>query len=189
MTWDTRQPPPSAFDRALAETLGVEGGASSHPKDHAGAGLPPGTVHTYRGITQRTYDAWRRKRNFALRAVTLIEDWEIRALSQDEFWRPCKCDQLPAALALAVFDMAFHSSPRDACRALQRAVGVTRDGDIGPVTLAAVRAGGHDVVRLFLHARAAEIQDILRAHPDQVVFLEGWIVRCIDQAWKRARNV
>jgi lysozyme family protein len=173
--------PPTAFDRALKRTLGFEGGEANHPKDRGG--------HTYRGVTQRTYDAWRRKRNLALRRVTEIEDWEVRALAREEFWLPCACDQLPAALAMAVFDMAYHSGPHDAAMALQRAVGVKRDGKVGPHTIAAVRAAGHDVVRRFLHARAAEIQDILQRDPEQVAFLEGWIVRCIDESWYHSPRV
>lgn len=180
--------PPTNFERALAQTLGFEGGASAATGDNAGKGLPPGTVHTYRGITQRLYDAWRRKHGQPVRHVTMIEDWEITRIAREEFWDPCRCSELPGPLAIAVFDMAFHSSPRDARIALQKALRVKGDGVIGLVTMAAARAAGPDVVLAFLKARADEVQQILINDPSQVVNLEGWISRMLDQAWRHGRS-
>lgn len=166
----------AAFELALAQTLGFEGGVSDVKGDRGGL--------TYRGITQRLYDAWRRTTGQTQQAVTLATDAEVRAIAQDEFWERCRCDELPPALAIAVFDMAFNSSPRDAKLALQRALHVTPDGVVGQKTLAAARAAGPDIVLRFLEARGAEIQEIVIHDPSQVMFLEGWINRLLAQAWK-----
>ena len=165
------------FERALLVTLGFEGGEANHPLDRGG--------HTYRGITQGLYDRWRRKKGREHRKVTEIDDSEIEAIALEEFWLPCRCNDLPADLAVAVFDMAFHSGVGDARRALQKALGVTQDGIIGEHTLAAARAAGPDAVSDFLKARGAELQDILIRDPSQVIFLEGWINRLIDFAWRK----
>lgn len=166
----------AAFELALAQTLGFEGGVADSKIDRGGL--------TYRGITQKLYNAWRRTTGQAQQPVTLATDAEIRAIAQDEFWERCRCDELPPALAIAVFDMAFNSSPYDAKIALQTALGVKRDGVVGAKTLAAARAAGPDVVLRFLKARGAELQQIIIHDRIQVGNLEGWIDRLLDQAWK-----
>jgi lysozyme family protein len=71
-------------------------------------------------------------------------------LAMRDYWAPCRCGELPPALALIVADAAYTSGPNTAKRALQRAVLVAADGIIGPVTLAAVasHAAGRSVVGL-----------------------------------------
>jgi lysozyme family protein len=162
------------FERALENTLGFEGGEAHHPLDRGG--------HTYRGITQGLYDRWRRKKGREYRRVTEIDESEIEAIAMEEFWLPCRCNDLPGDVAVAVFDMAFHSGVGDARRALQRAVRVEQDGILGEQTLAAVRlAEPKRLIRDFLKARGAELQEILIRDQSQVIFLEGWINRIIDQ--------
>lgn len=172
--------PVSAFDRALEQTLDLEGGESNHPDDRGG--------HTFHGFTQELYDAWRKKSGLDTRPVTQITRAEERRIALEEFWLPCKCDQLPDALALAVFDMAFHSSPHDAAIALQESLQVKADGAIGPKTVAAARAAGPVGVLYFLKRRGAEMVDIWKRDRSQLVsFGEGWINRLLDQAWSASR--
>lgn len=170
----------SAFDRALEQTLEFEGeGFTDLASDRGGA--------TYHGFTQRLYDGWRKKQGLPARGVKLITKAEERAIAMEEFWLPCKCDQLPDELAIAVFDMAFHSSARDAKSALQKALNVKRDGVIGPKTAAAAHAAGPVGVLYFLKARGAEMQEILLRDQSQAINLEGWINRLLDQAWSAGR--
>lgn len=167
----------SNFERAMEQTLGFEMGEANHPKDRGG--------HTYRGITQALYDRWRKRKGFPLRTVTEVTDDEIVAIAREEFWDPCRCGELPAHLAIAVFDMAFHSSPRDASIALQQALGVIVDGQVGMKTIAASRAAGPDIVLAFLKARAREMRDIWLRDPEQLrSFGAGWMNRLLDQAWR-----
>lgn len=169
----------SAFDRALAETLGFEGGWSNVPGDRGGA--------TNYGVTQRTYDAWRRTNGQEKQSVELITDDEVRAIYLADYWLPCRCDDLPEPLALATFDMAVHSGVWNAKINLQRALGVKPDGVIGPVTIAsAAQSDVRAMVLRFLKKRAAFIQEVLYAHPSDVRFIEGWINRLLDQAWRAA---
>lgn len=165
----------SAFDRALACTLGFEGGLADVPGDRGG--------RTNFGVTQRTYDAWRSTTGQEKRAVDEIADEEVHALYLSEYWMPCRCDELPGALAVAVFDMAVNSGVFAAKLTLQRALGVEADGVIGPVTLDAAAASASALLA-FLKRRGAYIQDVLKVHPSDVQFLEGWINRLLDQAWK-----
>jgi lysozyme family protein len=128
----------SAFDKALAQTLGFEGGWSNVPGDRGGA--------TNYGITQRTYDAWRVTTGQPAQSVDLIADEEVRAIYLADYWTPCRCEDLPELLALAVFDMAVNSGVNNARFTLQKALGVKPDGVIGPVTIetaAQVRPAPH----------------------------------------------
>jgi lysozyme family protein len=161
-----------AFLDALAKTLAHEGGLSDHPLDAGG--------RTNMGITQRTYDTYRRTSGESARAVDDMTDREMREIYHDNYWLPCHCDDLPPPLARAVFDMAVNSGPWNAKLTLQRALRVKADGVIGPVTVAAAK---HASVLPFLKKRAGFIQEIIADKPSQVAFLEGWINRLLDQAW------
>jgi lysozyme family protein len=166
----------SAFDRALAQTLGFEGGWSDTPGDRGG--------RTNYGITQRAYDTWRTTTGQNKRLVDLIDDAEVRAIYLADYWMPCRCSDLPDLLAMAVFDFAVHSGAYNAKLALQRALGVRADGVIGPVTIATAMATDPKVATLrLLKKRAAFLQECIHAHPEDVKFLEGWIVRLLDQAF------
>ncbi len=48
------------------------------------------------------------------------------------------CNELPDGVNLMLFDFGVNAGPRVAVKAMQEVVGVTADGSVGPVTLAAV---------------------------------------------------
>lgn len=135
------------------------------------------------GVTQKTYDAWRKTTGQPLRPVDDMTDLELKAIYFSDYWTPCNCDALPENLARAVFDMAVNSGPWNAKLALQRSLRVRADGVIGPATIAAAKATP-DAVLQFLKRRGAFIQEILIARPTQVAFLEGWLNRLLEQAWR-----
>lgn len=122
----------SNFDRALLLVLKHEGGYSNHPKDPGGA--------TNRGVTQMTYDNWRKDQHQPVRSVKEITDAEIAALYRSRYWNAVRGDDLPAGVDYAVFDYAVNSGPGRAVRELQKAVGAVADGIIGPATLALAAA-------------------------------------------------
>ena len=167
-----------SFAKALERTLGFEGGLSDVAGDRGG--------RTHYGITFKTYDAYRDRKGLPRRPVDCIDDAEVEEIYLTDYWQPCRCDDLPERLALAVFDMAVNSGPMNARITLQRAVRVRTDGVIGPVTLAAAKYAGEEAVLSFLEKRAAFLQEVLYAHPEDVKFLEGWICRLLRQAWRPA---
>ena len=117
------------FDRALQFVLVHEGGFVNHPKDPGGA--------TMKGVTLETF-----RRHFG--AGKTVND--LKNITQDQlarvyrtgYWDKCKCDQLPAGVDYAVFDVAVNSGPGRAAKFLQAAVGATQDGAIGDGTLGMV---------------------------------------------------
>jgi lysozyme family protein len=157
----------SAFADALAFTLGQEGGRSNNPLDHGGS--------TYMGFTQGLYNWYRDDQRLPRRPVIDITESERVDIAREVFWDPCRCDELQPAVAKVVFDMAFNSSPKEAIKALQRALGFHGDdvdGRIGPHTLGAAQETRPEVLVLaFLKQRGGYIQQVLIHDPSQVAFL------------------
>jgi len=110
------------YNEAVELILEHEGGYVNHPEDPGG--------ETNMGISKRSYP------NEDIKGMTKDRAKEIY---KQDFWDKVKGDELPAPVALVCFDIAVMSGSRRACRMLQKAVGVKRDGIIGPVTLKAVR--------------------------------------------------
>lgn len=89
------------FERCLAITLKWEGGYSNHPDDPGGP--------TMRGITQREYDAWRRKQGKRTCTVRELGDDELREIYRSKYWDAMDCGALAAGMDLCVFDAAVNS--------------------------------------------------------------------------------
>lgn len=164
----------SRFDTCLAAVLGIEGGASNHPNDRGGL--------TMAGVTQATYDAYRRRKGLPPRPVTQSTTVERADIYRSQYWTPVRGDTLPPPLDLVVFDMAVNSGPDRAIKTLQTALGVTVDGVFGAKTLQAVQedaaAGRVDsLVRQVLAAREEFYRGIVARDASQKVFLAGWLNR------------
>lgn len=110
------------YDNAVELILKHEGGYVNHPEDPGG--------ETNMGISKRAYP------DEDIKGMTKER---AKKIYKTNYWDKVKGDELPAPVALVCFDIAVMSGSRRACRMLQKAVGVTRDGIIGPLTLKAVR--------------------------------------------------
>ena len=72
---------------------------------------------------------------------------QAAAVYKPDYWDAVRCDDLPAAVRFAAFDVAVNSGAHEAGVLVQRAAGVApEDGVVGPATLAAVAALDADVV-------------------------------------------
>lgn len=102
---------------------------------------------------------------------------QARAIYLVHYWMPCKCDDLPDAIALAVFDCAVNQGVRRASRLLQRAATAYPDGRIGPRTIAAV--SHHDEALLltnFMARRALHYSSLAKIGK----YGYGWFRRMFD---------
>ncbi len=158
----------TAFSEALAVVLKHEGGYANHPRDPGG--------ETMLGVTRRTWEEWTGKRGGDMRALTVAK---VAPLYRARYWNPVRGDDLPPALALAVFDFGVNAGPARAIKLLQGIVNASRDGVMGPATLKAVQAlaGAHgltEVVRRYMNAR----RDYYRALQTFDTFGRGWLRRC-----------
>ena len=152
------------FPACLALVLKDEGGNDDDPADHGG--------RTSRGITQREYDAWRAENGQPARDVWSADQAEIEAIYRDEYWQPW-CDLLPVGIDYLYFDMAVNAGPHQATVLLQRALGVTDDGRIGPVTRGAIK--GANPVTLIHDYSDAKRKFYFSL--DQPRFTRGWLNR------------
>lgn len=141
---------------------GYRGEPGLAPRSAADAG---GLTNLF-GVTLKTYAGWLEtpldKMTAAQRAETekRLEEMgeaEARLVMRDVFVKPTGIDRIPNPWVRAeVLDMAWHSGPEQAIKALQRAIGVVPDGVIGTVTLAAIPTldeGGKRLARYFLAER------------------------------------
>ena len=152
------------FDQAFDILLKHEGGFSDHAADPGGK--------TRFGITE----AVAREVGYRGDMRELPMDLAKR-IYKDRYWDAVRGDELPEAVRYAVFDAAVNSGPRQAILWLQRAVGVKDDGIIGPVTLAAVRAGDPEhLVRRMLAQRLRFMASL----PNWPAFGRGWARRIAD---------
>lgn len=155
-----------SYDRALSEVFKHEGGYVDHPKDPGGA--------TNMGITFAVLKAWR-GREITKQDVKNLTRAEAADIYRKNYWDKVRGDELPAGLDLAVFDFAVNSGPKRAAEFLQRLLGVTADGIIGPDTLAAVRAIKD--VALMINMYMDRRESFLKGLKTFPTFGKGWMSR------------
>lgn len=125
--------PDAEFARCAAQVLQAEGWGA-YTNDPSDPGGP-----TRWGITLEALSAWRGHPCIAVDVMNLGED-EALAIYRAKYWRTVSGDQLPGGVSLMAFDCAVNQGPGHSARWLQGAAKVAVDGEIGPETLAAVRA-------------------------------------------------
>lgn len=124
---------PTVFERALAIVVGLEGGYCDERADpgnwtggHVGAGELRGTKF---GISAAAYPTL----DIANLALPQAAD-----IYRHDYWDRVSADRLPPPLALLVFDAAVNNGVGRAVEWLQQSLGVATDGQLGPMTLAAL---------------------------------------------------
>ncbi len=152
------------FEASLNAVLQDEGGKDDDKLDHGG--------RTAFGITQHEYDAWRRENGLAPQDVFDITSSELETIYHDEYWEPY-CDGLPVGVDYLFFDLAVNGGPHRAVTMLQRALGVTIDGRIGPITRqAAAIADPISLIARFSNAKREWYRSLHQPH-----FINGWLNR------------
>ena len=124
----------SNYNECLKIILMHEGGYVNHPKDPGG--------ETNLGVTKRVYEEWGGTKE--MKDLT-VED--VEPIYKINYWDKIKGDDLPDGLDLCVFDFGVNAGPGRAAKFLQKLLGVTQDGGIGPQTLGALQSAiGEDKV-------------------------------------------
>jgi lysozyme family protein len=145
------------FESIIERVLGHEGGYVNHPDDPGG--------ETNWGISKRSYPH--------LDIANLTRSEAVQIYYRD-FWLPCLRAASNQALAFLMLDAAVNHGMGNACRFLQRAVGVADDGSIGPITVAAVRRMDLADVQLLFMAERFEFWAKLKSFDS---FGRGWVRR------------
>lgn len=164
------------FPAALAIVVGVEGRYSKSASDRGnwtggriGVGELRGTKY---GISAAAYPTIADIANLTLD--------EVHVIYRRDYWNFNRCDLFPWMLALGVFDDSVNSGDGGAAKRLQRVLGVTADGAIGPRTLAALPTPDSKAILTvflkFMYLRA----EAYAVDPSAALYLNGWSNRLTD---------
>lgn len=147
------------FDRAFSLLISpeYEGGYSNDPTDPGG--------ETKFGISKASYPS--------LDIKSLTRD-QVKPIYKADFWGPAGCDIVPDELKYPLFDFAVNSSPRRAVKTLQKRLGVTADGSLGPVTLAELMLWPQKALAIALCLDRLQFMTELSNWPDHG---KGWARR------------
>lgn len=181
------------FELAKKETNGNEGGWANNPADAGG--------ETYRGVARKFHpklalweyvdmakeelgactpenrQQWVRKLNANLAQIPALQA-AIDTFYRAGYWDANRLTLITSqAVANWIYDHCVNAETRGDKWA-QEAAGVKIDGQIGPVTIAAINAmDPADFLREAEDAAAFYRLDRALAHPDQIQFLPSWLRR------------
>ena len=158
------------FDTAFDRLMLNEGGYSNNRRDRGG--------ETSWGISKVSYP------HLNIRTLTKQAAKEIYFT---DFWIKGRMDQLNSSLAFQIFDAAVNHGIKRAHKLLQRSVGITEDGVIGPLTLKAIGSRSiTDLLMLFIAARIHFFTSLSSEQFDE--FGAGWMNRMADNLVYAAKD-
>jgi lysozyme family protein len=96
------------------------------------------------------------------------------------FWLPAYGQISDQISATKVFDFAVNAGANNSARVAQRAAGVSVDGVLGPVSVAAINALGTRFRDLMGESMVNYYEAIIKARPVNAKFRTGWLKRA---AW------
>ena len=171
--------------RAIPLILKHEGGYVNHPSDPGGA--------TNKGITLATFRRYIKPGGTVADLKALTEAQAV-VVYKRQYWDAVLADLLPPGVDYTVADFAVNSGPSRAAKELQRIVGVTMDGKIGPQTLSAVeKMAAKDIINRLNDRRLAFMRS-LKGGSMWKTFGRGWQrrvdeVRAVSLAWTDQKPV
>lgn len=191
------------FQEAYDKTNGNEGGWQNDPHDAGNAKGGPGT---YKGISSANFPAWRgwsiikpiianmtKQPAYGSGAYTtwvhalngfLASNSGFQGLVQSfylaNFWGVNRLTELVSqAVANKVYDSGVNQGTGTAARILQECLGVSVDGELGSVSLAAAnKADGPTLAQAFKEARKTHYRQLVEKHPANAQYLNVWLARC-----------
>jgi lysozyme family protein len=164
------------YQKCLETILHHEGGYVNHPKDPGG--------ETNLGVTKRVYEEHGGTKD--MKELT-VED--VAPIYKKGYWDKMKGDDLPSGLDLCVFDFGVNAGPGRAAKFLQKMIGTTVDGGIGPMTLAKVNEyvdsnGLEESIKQYQSARQEYYENLSTFN----TFGKGW-TRRVDETTQLALEI
>lgn len=150
----------SRFDECLRFTLAHEGGDSNDPRD-------PGGLTRF-GIS---------KANHPTVDVANLTKEQAVEIYRREYWNPIQGDALPWGLDLMTFEAAVNQGTDAAATALQMALCVEVDRQIGPATIAAANRKATLETLIMVAAYRAKRYAI---NPNVGIYGKGWFRRLFE---------
>lgn len=119
----------SNFQQSIDAMLRSEGGFSNNPKDPGGM--------TNLGVTKTVWEGWT-GHDATEQTMRNLSTADVTPLYKKKYWDAVQGDALPSGVDYCVFDTAVNSGAGRSIKLLQRSIGVTEDGFLGPNSLAAI---------------------------------------------------
>jgi lysozyme family protein len=157
------------FNACLHFTLNEEGGYVDNPNDLGGA--------TNFGITQITYNIWRKHQGLLARSVQWISPVEVQTIYREYYWQPSYGYLFTYPLALAIFDSFVQFNPKTVLTF--EAEALNEKLPIGQTDLLAKlqKSDPEKTALAICNSRIAFRHQRVIEDPSQVVFLKGWLAR------------
>ena len=166
------------FSEALEVILHHEGGYVNHPKDPGG--------ETNLGVTKRVYEDFGGTKD-----MKELTKEDVEPIYKKNYWDRVKGDDLPEGLDLCIFDFAVNAGPGRAAKFLQKLIGVTQDGGIGPQTLGALQSAIGEDVRIQTREMIEKYQSMRQEYYESLstfeTFGRGW-TRRVDEVTEEAEK-
>lgn len=157
-------------------------GFANDPQDKGGATMIGVTIGTF-----RTYCRYKGRGTASVQDLKNITYKEWRDVVHTLYWSKWKADLIEdQAVANMLVDWIWASGQGIGIKRVQKILGVTADGIVGPKTLAAVNAANPaELVKKVYDARVAHFNAIVRNNPSQKKWLKGWLNR-VNYVYKLA---
>jgi lysozyme family protein len=159
------------LNEAIEELIQIEGGYVNLPHDRGGP--------TKFGITLKTLTSFMGTEQTAADVAAITKSTAKQIYARNYFTRPC-IHELPETILRQMLGMSVHHGPKRAIKLLQKTVGTSPDGRIGPITIAACYE--QDAVILnnnLVVIRVEYMARIVKRDVSQAEFILGWVRRAM----------
>jgi lysozyme family protein len=174
----------SNWDKSFNMVIAHEGGFTNDQRDK-GNHLPDGREGcTMWGCTQAVWEKYV-GHEVTQDDMKALKKEDVKPVYKRDYWDAVRGDDLPAGVDYAVFDFAINAGPGASRKMVQKALGVTADGSIGPATMKAIQsADGRQLLNAFSYAKTAFYKS-LNTFP---TYGKGWLKR-VDDVQKSAEGM
>lgn len=168
------------WESSFSRMIKSEGGYVNIKEDAGG--------ETNLGVTKAAWAAYLKRP---------IQEGEMKNLTPDivkpfyksQYWDKVNGDSLPSGVDYAVFDFAVNGGASQSAKFIQRAVGTTADGAIGPATMALImKSEPATLLESFSNQKREFYNNIVAKKPTQAKFIKGWLNRT-DEVHKIAKTM
>lgn len=165
----------ASIEKLTPFILKWEGGYVHNKYDKGGA--------TNKGVTYKTWVDYCKKNDKEASLVTLRKmtnaEWE--EIFREHSWTPWKADSIMSQrVANICVDWSWMSGVK-VIKKVQKMLGLTADGVVGPKTLASINGHSEDALfGMIKEERKKFYESIVRKDPTQQIFLKGWLNRLED---------
>lgn len=147
------------FNNVMDEVFKHEGGYVNDPRDAGG--------ETNMGVSKRAHP------DVDIKNLTKST---AKTLYARDYWQKVRAGQFPDGLDIALMDASVNSGNSRGSKWMQGALGVKRDGKIGPQTIAAARDKAPEGIKVIQDACAARM-GFLRGLRVWSIYKGGWSTR------------